>query len=402
MIRRWGWKVLGLAAVVLLAGIAGGSTTGVAVAEDNVSVSTERPEKMLVYVGTFTRGKNGSKGIYVYELDMKTGLLEPVSTASDDQNPGFLAIHPNKRFLYAVNTMPGGKGKNNGGVSAYAIDPKTGKLTFLNRQASEGNGPCHLAVDATGKNVLVANYGSGSIASLPVGPDGKLKKAASAIQHEGSSIHPTRQKGPHAHSINADPDGKFAFAADLGLDQVIGYKIDPSTGKLIPTNSVRVPAGGGPRHFTFHPSGKFAYVINELNSTITAFVYDPATGMLTPYQNIGTLPLGVVPKNTTAEVQVHPSGKFLYGSNRGHDSIAVFAINEQNGKLTALEHVSTQGETPRNFGIDPTGKFLLVANQNTDNVVVFEIDPETGRLTSTGIEVKIPSPVCVKFLPKAK
>ncbi|MBM3840376.1 MAG: lactonase family protein [Verrucomicrobia bacterium] len=354
--------------------------------------------EMRVYFGTYTDAK--SKGIYVSRLDLKTGQLAPVELAVETKSPSFLAVHPSRRFLYAVGEVADFGGKRAGSVSAFSIDRQTGKLTVLNQQSSGGDGPCHLVVDKAGKNVLVANYGGGSIAALPVGGDGKLAEASAFIQHTGSSVNPSRQKEPHAHSINLDAANRFAAAADLGLDKVLIYKFDPAKGTLVPNDppSASVKPGSGPRHFAFHPAGRYAYVINEILCNVTAFAYDAGRGTLTEIQTISTLPGEVQRGYSTAEVQVHPSGKFLYGSNRGHDTIAVFSIDENTGKLTAVENESTQGKTPRNFGIDPTGQYLLAANQNSDTVVVFRIDPKTGALNPTGQTLPVPAPVCVKFL----
>ena len=348
----------------------------------------------LVYFGTYTR--KASKGIYVSRLDTATGKVTAPELAAEATNPSFLAVHPNRRFLYAVSEA--GKG---GAVSAFSLDATTGTLTFLNRVSSGGAGPCHLVVDKTGKNVLVVNYGSGSVAVLPLEEDGRLKEASSFIQHKGSSVNPKRQQGPHAHSVNLSADNRFAVVADLGLDQVLVYRFDPAKGSITPNEPpfTAVKPGSGPRHFAFHPTGKFAYVINELASTVTAFAYDAARGALSEVQTIGTLPAGFTGTNSTAEVQVYPSGKFVYGSNRGHDSIAVFKVNGKKGTLTLLEQTPTQGKIPRNFGIDPTGRWLLAANQDTDNVVVFRIDAKTGRLSPTGQVLEVGAPVCVKFVP---
>mgnify|MGYP001626248582 CR=1 FL=1 len=350
---------------------------------------------MRVYVGTYT-GRN-SKGIYAFEFNLKTGEVTQPKLVAETPHPSFLAIHPTGRFLYAVNELWDGK---EGKVSAFAIQPD-GSLQPLNQQPSKGIGPCHLTVDKTGKFVLVANYGSGSVAVLPILSDGRLGEATCSIQHEGKSINPQRQEGPHAHSINLDPKNKFAIVADLGIDKLLVYRFDAMKGALEPNDPpfVKTAPGAGPRHTAFHPSGKFVYAINELNSTVTSYRYDGEKGILTELRTVSTLPDGFSGSNTTAEVQVHPSGKFLYGSNRGHDSVAVFAINESTGELTPLGHQPTQGRTPRNFGIDPTGTYLFAANQDSDNIVVFRIDARTGKLELTGITVEVPTPVCVKFLP---
>jgi 6-phosphogluconolactonase len=351
----------------------------------------------LVYIGTYTGPK--SKGIYVYRLDLDTGAMTALGLAGEAENPSFLAIHPSHRFLYAASETGSFAGKKSGAVSAFAIQ-QTGKLTPLNQQPSGGEGPCHLVVDKTGKDVLVANYDGGSVSVVPIHEDGKLGEPTAFIQHKGSSVDKERQEGPHAHSINVDAANRFAFAADLGLDKVLVYRFDPVKGTLAANDppSVSVKPGAGPRHFAFHPGGHYAYVINEMHSTVTAFGYDAVRGVLKELQTISTLPENFKGENSTAEVQVHPSGKFLYGSNRGHDSIAIFAIDPAKGTLRLVGHQSTQGKTPRNFGIDPTGRYLLAANQDSGTVVVFGIDPQTGQLNPSGHVVEVPSPVCVKFL----
>ena len=356
---------------------------------------------MLVYFGTYTTGQK-SKGIYVSRFDTATGALTPPELAAEAASPSFLALHPNKRFLYAVNEINEIDGRKAGGVSAFAIDPQRGTLALLNRQPSGGPGPAHVIVDRQGRNVLVANYGGGSVAVLHIGADGRLQGPSSVVQHTGSSVDPQRQKEPHAHSINVDADNRFAYAADLGLDKILIYRFDAAKGTLTPNDPpfAQVEPGSGPRHFAFHPQGRFAYVINEMRCTVTTFGHDAARGALTAIQTISTLPQGqTVEKGfSTAEVQVHPSGRFLYGSNRGHDTIAVFTIDQETGRLTPVQHEPTQGSTPRNFGIDPAGRFLLAANQRSDSVVVFRIDSSTGRLTPAGSRIDVGAPVCVKFI----
>lgn len=354
------------------------------------------PKEFFVYIGTYT--KTEEQGIHWLKLEMATGKLTAVGKLAGQKNPSFLAIHPNKKFLYAVNEISNYKGEKAGGVSAYSIDPKTGALTFLNQQSSKGGAPCHLVVDATGRNLLVANYTGGSVASLPISRKGRLRKASTFVQHEGSSVLKPRQASPHGHSINVSPGNKFAVAADLGLDKVLVYSFDAKGGKLTPAGFTKVTPGAGPRHFAFHPNGKFAYVINEITLTVTAFGWDEAKGKLSELQTITTLPVERGKGMSTAEVQVHPSGKFLYGSNRGHNTIAVFSIDGKAGKLKAIQHQSTLGKTPRNFGIDPTGKFLIAANQSSGDVFTFHINQDTGELKPTSHSVKVPMPVCVKFL----
>lgn len=355
-----------------------------------------------VYFGTYTNTKGQSKGIYRSELDLATGELSPPVLAGETVNPSFLAISPDERFLYAVSEVSDAtdkKGKKSGAVAAFSIDPESKDLALLNKQLSMGQGPCHVSIDRAGQNVLVANYGSGSVAALKVADDGSLLPSESYHQHQGSSIDKPRQSGPHAHSINLDASNRYAFVADLGLDKVLIYRFDPSAGILDDEGTfASVKPGAGPRHFAFHPSGRFAYVINELDSTVTAFRYDGQHGTLSPFQSVRTLPDDFDGQNTTAEVVVHPNGRFLYGSNRGDDSIAIFEINPATGELRPEGHQSTKGQTPRNFAIDPTGQFLLAANQGSDNIVVFKIDPSTGQLTPTGSEITVAAPVCVRFL----
>lgn len=360
--------------------------------------ATDVPETVWVYIGTYTSG-SASKGIYLMEFNTRTGALTNKGLVAETKDPSFLAIHPNRKFLYAVGEVSEYQGKPSGAVTAFAIDPQTGRLTPLNSQPSGGTGPCHIVVDREGRCALVANYGGGSVASLPIRPDGTLAEPASVIQHRGSSVNKSRQEAPHAHSINVDPSNQFAFAADLGTDQVLIYRLDPTTCKLTPHDPpfASVAPGSGPRHFAFHPSGKYAYVINELLCTITAFRYDPAKGTLTEIQTVTTLPHEVRPGYTTAEVVAYPSGKFVFGSNRGHNSIAVFTVDEATGKLTPAGHQGQGIKTPRNFNVDPTGRFLLVGNQDGDSVSVFRIDLQSGSLTPVGEPVAVPRPVCIRF-----
>jgi 6-phosphogluconolactonase len=275
-----------------------------------------------------------------------------------------------------------------------------GNLKLLNKQPSGGAGPCHVSIDYMGKNLLVANYGSGSASVIPFKPDGRLGKPSGFAQHTGSSVNPRRQKVSHAHSINVSPDNRFAFVADLGIDKIMIYKLDVEKGTIVANSPpfIKVKPGAGPRHFVFHPNGKYAYVINELDCTVTAFTYESIPGVLKEIQTITTLPNGFNGSNTCAEVRVHPGGKFLYGSNRGHDSIVVYRVDLADGKLAYVEHETADIKTPRNFNIDPTGKFCLVANQGKDSVVVFRINKETGALEPTGHKVSVAKPVCVRFL----
>jgi 6-phosphogluconolactonase len=354
--------------------------------------------KERVYFGTYGEAKD--EGIFVAELDLATGVVSKPRLAAEAVNPSFLAFDPSRKFLYAVAEVSTLGGEKTGGVIAFAVDPRTGGLKRLNEQPSQGAGPCHLVVDKTGKNVLVANYDGGTVAVLPIDEQGRLKPASAAIAHHGKSVNVERQEGPHAHSINLDAANQFAFAADLGLDKVLVYRFDARAGTLRPNEppAAIVAPGSGPRHFAFHPSGRFAYVINELGSTITVFWYDAETGALSTVQTISTVPRDFKGTNYPAEVVVHPSGKFVYGSNRGHDSIAIFSVDAATGRLTAQGHEPTQGKNPRNFAVDPTGNYLLAANQDSDTVVVFRLDPATGKLKPMGQTLKIHKPVCIKYV----
>jgi 6-phosphogluconolactonase len=353
---------------------------------------------LTLYIGTYTSGK--SEGIYIYSMSVSSGELKYFNTVKRVIDPSFLAVDGKRRFLYAVNELSEFAGKPGGALSAFSIDQKTGDLNLLNQQASLGGAPCHVIVDATGRFVLVANYTGGNVSVFPVLGDGSLGTATDMVQHQGSSANKERQEAPHAHCVILDRSNRYAFVADLGLDKVMIYHFDSKAGKLIPATEpwAQVKPGAGPRHFTFHPNGRYAYVINELDSTLTAFSYDEVNGTLRSLQTVSALPTDFSGKNDCADLHVSPSGKFLYGSNRGHNSIVVFGINESTGKLTYLEHAATQGKTPRNFALDPTGKFLLVANQESDTVVTLRVDHVTGRLKPTGHVAEVPTPVCLKFL----
>ena len=348
-----------------------------------------------VFIGTYS--KANSKGIYVYELD-DAGHLRDTGQTAQAQNPSYLALHPDGQFLYAVSEVGQSNGELGGGVSAFAIDARTGGLSFLNQQSSRGEGPCHVAVDPGGHLLTVANYSGGSIASLPIQADGRLGAATAFFQHEGSSVNPQRQREPHAHSVAIDLAGRFALACDLGLDKIISYPLDGSRAQLAPqVLEASTRPGAGPRHFAFHPSARFGYSINELDSTVSAFAYDAGLGELRELQTLSALPQGFEGQSSGADIHVTPSGQFLYASNRGHDSLAMFSIDAATGLLSSLGHEPTGGKTPRGFAIDPTGAFLLAANQDSDSVVVFSIDKQTGRLAPTGQSIEVPSPVCVKF-----
>ena len=353
----------------------------------------------LAYVGTYT-AKTNSQGIYAYRFDPEKGQLTAIGMAAETADPSFLVVHPNGKYLYAVNEISTFNGGPGGAVSAFSIAAKTGALKFLNQVPTRGAGPCHVSLDKNGAYVLVANYDGGSIASFPVHDDGSLGTASGFVQHSGAGPNKERQEGPHAHWIGTSPDNRFALAVDLGLDQVIVYGFDSSKGIFTPMLSgfAKVKPGAGPRHLAFHPNGKFAYVLSEMDSSVTVFSYQAKNGAFSSLETISALPKDYAGPKEAAEIAVEPSGKFLYTSNRGHDSIAIFGINPAKGTLKSLGQVLTGGKTPRHFAIDPTGMYLLAENQESNNIVVFHIDPATGNLTPTGQTIEVPSPVCITFV----
>ena len=354
-------------------------------------ITYAQKDNITLYIGTYT--SRTSEGIYVYQFNTKTGDFTPKSIAKGISNPSFLSISSDNRFLY---TLGGKKGDT---VRAFAIEKQSHNLTFLNEQALGGFfGSAHLAIDKTGKWLLVGNYLAGSINVLPVKPDGSLGEVIQTIQHEGKSVHPERQTKPYVHSINIAPNNKDVFVADLGTDKIMAYTLNAQTGQLIPSNPafVTTQPGSGPRHFTFHPNGKFAYVINELDATVTGFTYK--NGALETIQTVNNLPEDYKGRKWAADIHISPDGKFLYASNRAeHESLSIFNINKKTGKLTLVGHQPVRGKTPRNFAIDPTGNFILVANQDSDNITIFKRDKKTGKLTATGKEIKVSMPVCLKF-----
>jgi len=354
----------------------------------------------LVYVSTYTVRE--SKGIYVYRFH--GGRLTPLGTgglAAETVNPSFVAVDPGSRYLYAVNETETFKGQRTGAVSAFAINRANGKLTFLNQMPSGGTDPCFVSVDHTGKWVLVANYTSGSISVFPVLSGGRLGPASAFVQHHGHSVNPQRQEGPHAHQILLSPDNRFALVSDLGLDRLLVYRFDPTHGTLAPAAQpfAEVSGGSGPRHFAFDPAGRFVYLLSEVRSTITTFAYDPVSGGLHELGTVSSLPAGFSGPSDAAEIVMGRSGRFLYASNRGADTLAVFAIDPKTHLLVPVANVPSLGKTPRGFGIDPSGRFLLAANQDTDNLFVLSINPRTGELKPTGQAVEVPSPVSVAFVP---
>lgn len=355
------------------------------------------PDTFLVYIGTYTGPE--SEGIYTFEFDRKSGKLTPINQPAKTSNPSFVAVHPSGDFLYAVNEDAEFNGEKGGGITSFSIDPETGALTEINSQCTHGEHPCHLTIDQTGRTVGVANYTGGSIAAYRIGRDGALSPASTFVQHQGKSVHP-RQEAPHGHSIDVDPANRFMAVSDLGIDQVLIYKMNARKGQLTAHSTVKSEPGAGPRHFSFHPTGKFGFGINELNMTANAYRYDARAGRLELLQTVSTLPPGEKQQEgqSTAEMYVHPNGKFLYGSNRGHNTIVVYGIDQKTGKLSYVENESTGGSTPRSFGVVPTGDYLLALNQASNTIVVFKIDPGTGALEPTGEEVPCPTPVAAAFL----
>lgn len=357
---------------------------------------------MIAYVGAYTQSESfvdgKAEGIGIFKFDPQSGNLAEVGTVPAGVNPTFLTLSPDRNFLYAVNEVTQSSGPH-GWVTAFAIDPSSGNLSPLNRQSTQGFSPCHLWVTGNGRFVIAANYESGNICLLPRNPNGRLESACDVVQFSGNGLHP-RQEGPHAHMVTPTLDGRFVLAVDLGSDQIWVFTLDSKRGKLLPADSptIKLPPGSGPRHIAFHPNGHFGYVLGELDSTITLLHYEAETGTLLPVETIPTLPNDFQGQNTGAEIQVAPSGKFVYASNRGHDSLAIYATKQADGRLTLIGHQSTLGKAPRHFTIDPSGKYLIAANQDSDTLAVFQINPESGLLTIRGPLVHSPTPVCIQLV----
>ena len=368
-------------------------------------------EQVPVWFGTYTRGPAGSEGIYVARFDTERGTFSEPEFAAAAKNPSFLAFHPTLPMLYAVAEVAGADGKPGGGVAAFAVDAATGKLTAKGEQSSGGGGPCHVTVDPSGRAVLAANYGGGSLICLGLAADGTLEPVVTStpggfVQHAYDragtpGLNERRQEKPHAHSIDVAPDGRFAFCCDLGLDEVLVYRLDADRATLEPHGEATVAVGAGPRHFALHPGGKFAWCVNELALTVTGFAFDATAGTLKEIQTLATIPADVADRTgiSCAEIAVHPRGEFLYASNRGHDSIAMYSIDEATGRLTFLGAEPTRAKTPRHFAIAPGGRHLLAAGQDSGTVTVFAIDQSTGRLVFTDASVAVPAPVCILFRP---
>ena len=353
-------------------------------------------KNLFVFIGTYTEKEGSqSKGIYVYRMDPASGELSFVWEAKGILNPSYLEFHPQQRFLYAVNEVQSFSGQESGGVTALSIDPRSGELNVLNAYSSQGKDPCYISIEQTGRFALVANYSSGNASMLPIQPNGQLGPATDVAQHAGSSIHPDRQTAPFMHSIVPDPTNRFSVTADLGTDKLVLYEMDLENGKLKKHTEVSVKPGSGPRHTLFHPNEPYLYLINELASTLTVYRYTSETGSLEELQTISTLPPGFEGENLCADL--HICGNYLYASNRKHDSLAWYLVDETTGRLTYQGEMPSGGKEPRGFAIDPTGNFLLAAHERSDNVVIFQIDPGTGKLLPTGQEIKLSYPVCVKF-----
>ncbi len=363
-------------------------------------VPTASNHDYLVYIGTNVSSPQENT-IYLYHLSPATGELLPLGAMKGGAQPTYLTMDAAHRHLYAVSETQTFLGAPGGGVSALAIDPRNAMLTMLNQQPSTGAAPCYISLDRTGKNALVANYVGGNLVVLPVRPDGQLAPPSATDQHQPPTGPHKNQDKPHAHSFLPAPDNRYVFSADLGTDKVYGYQLDAASGKLTPqpAPAFTTKPGAGPRHLTFHPNGRWAYLENELNSTVTALTYNAKAGTFQEIETQSTLPAGFSGDNSGADVHVRPDGRFLYTSNRGDNSLAVFSIAPADGRLALVQHVSTQGKTPRNFALDPSGRVLLVANQNSDNVFTYTVDKQTGKLTATGKSVSVPSPMFVEIVP---
>jgi len=376
------------AGILVLAALAGGCSHSDPEQAD--PMQPETPERYLAYFGTFTRGEHGGKGIYVSRFEVSSGRLSPIRLALEAEDPSYLAVHPNRLYLYSTNEVGGRPGT----VSAYAIDPATGGLSLLNRAPAQGRGTCHIGLAGDGSMLAVANYVTGTVASYPVLGDGRLGETVSIMQHRGA-------EAPHPHSANFAPDDRFLIVPDVGTHKVHLYRVDPARAMLQRHDPAEFPfrPGSGPRHLAFHPSGRYCYILEETGNMVMALKWDERSGTLEELQRIPTVPASFPGETWTAEIVVHPTGKFLYGSNRGHDSIAVFSIDPDSGRLSAVDYTPTQGSYPRNFNLDPTGRWLIALNRESNTVVTFAVDSRTGRLTPTGQVLELRSPSCLRWVP---
>lgn len=374
-----------LATILLVGGVATW-TSGAAQAE------------RLIFVGSYTG--QSSRGIHAFRFNESSGALTPLGLAAETPSPSFLTTSADGRFVFAVNELGSFEGEASGSVTSFSVDAATGRLTQLSVQSTKGEAPCHLALDRSGRFLAVANYNGGNFTVFPVGADGRLGPAQAVLTNTGSGPHPSRQQRPHAHMAQFDPGNRFLLGTDLGIDRVVVHRFDEKTGALTPGTppSFAVTPGAGPRHFAFHPTLPLLFVINELSSTISVFEWDGTNGHLDAKGEYSTLPDGFTGNSSTAQILVHPNGRFVYGSNRGHDSIAVFALSSD-GQLALVEHVPTRGQVPRNFALDPSGRWLIAANQRSNTLAVFSVDPQTGRLAPRGDLVETGSPVAVLFMP---
>lgn len=362
--------------------------------------------KTLVFIGTYTQDilfgtgqvlHGQGEGIYCYELNMESGKLRLINMKKDVVNPSYLTLDQSQKYLYAVNELKEFNGMKSGAISSFTVDPKTYELRFLNQKATNGTDPCHVTVNQGNTHVFVSNFMSGSVCVYKIKSDGSLSEPTQFIQHEGSSVNPKRQTSPHAHSLIFDPNNEYAFVPDLGIDKVVVYKTDYENGKLVPGKNpfYKVTPGAGPRHCVFHPNKNYCYLINELNCTIEALHYNQDEGELTKIQSVPTLLESYSGENSCADIHISPNGRYVYGSNRGHNSIVIYKVDQETGRLEYVDTTSTYGQIPRNFEIEPTGKYMLVANQDSDNVITFHIDSSSGKLSKVA-ESNVPTPVCVK------
>ncbi|MCA0758006.1 lactonase family protein [Paenibacillus sp. N4] len=360
---------------------------------EGVLIVAVEQQRLLIFAGSYAEAEDN--GVYVYSFDEQTGTLTLTDEFSGLKNPTFLNVDTERSLLYSISETVSPEGKKVGEAAAFAIDAANGKLRLLNRKVTVESTTCHIQRDAASRYLTVTSYHGGMIGLLGIGEDGGVGELLDVRQHEGSSRHPERQDRPHPHSSFYSPDGRYLLVSDLGLDRVVTYSVDEEKLQLVKRSEAVLHPGAGPRHLTFHPNGKFVFVINEVDSTITSFTYDSDNGQLTEVETVSTLPEGLQEENSCAEIAISSDGQFLYGSNRGHDSIVVFAVDGQSGRLTLVQHISTEGGHPRHFALTPNGRYLLAANRDSDNIVTFTVDRESGKLAYTGRQVRVSKPVCL-------